>query len=66
VLKPEHIRRWLAYFDELMERVPAMVRAGKSAAEIEDAFPPPEDMRDWWRFVDWKHRRNLQLVAESA
>lgn len=66
VLQPAHIRRWLAYFDDLLERVPPMVKAGKSMAEIEDAVPPPEDMRDWWRFVDWKHRRNLELVAKAT
>jgi glyoxylase-like metal-dependent hydrolase (beta-lactamase superfamily II) len=66
ILQPTHIRRWLAYFDELLERVPKMVKEGRSLAEIEDAFPPPEDMRDWWRFVDWKHARNLKLVAEAS
>jgi glyoxylase-like metal-dependent hydrolase (beta-lactamase superfamily II) len=66
VLQPAHIRRWLAYFDDLLTRVPPMVKAGKSMAEIEDAFPPPDDMRDWWRFVEWKHRRNLELVAKSS
>jgi cyclase len=66
VLKPDHIRRWLAYFDDLLERVPPLVRAGKSPDEIEAEIPPPDDMRDWWRFIDWKHGRNLKMVADYA
>ena len=66
VLQKQHIERWLAYFDELLERVPALTRQGKSVDEIERDFPPPDDMRDWWRFVDWKHRRNLELVAAAS
>lgn len=63
VLKPAHIRRWLTYFDELLEQVPPLARAGRSVDEIEADLEPPADMSYWWRFVDWKHRRNLELVA---
>lgn len=66
LLKPAHIRRWLAYFDDLLEQVPPLARAGKSADEIEAAIPPPTDMGDWWRFIDWKHGRNLKMVADYA
>jgi glyoxylase-like metal-dependent hydrolase (beta-lactamase superfamily II) len=63
VLRLEHVRRWLTYFDDLLARVPPLARAGKSVDEIEREIPPPPDMADWWRFVDWKHRRNLEMVA---
>jgi cyclase len=63
VLNREHIRRWLSYFDELLARVPAMAASGAPASTIERDFPPPADMADWWRFVDWKHRRNLEMAA---
>lgn len=66
VLTPAEIRRWLAYFDELLERVPPLARGGKSVDQIEKEFPPPADMASWWRFVDWKHRRNLEMVAAAA
>ena len=58
MLEPERYDRWLAYFDELLERVPPLARRGKSVDQIEKEFPPPADMANWWRFVDWKHRRN--------
>ena len=54
-----NLRRFLAYFDELLKQVPPLVRKGLSLDEIEAQIPPPDDMKDWWRFVDWKHRRNL-------
>ena len=66
VLNKEHVARWLTYFDELLARVPPLARQGKSVDEIERDFPPPDDMQDWWRFVDWKHRRNLELVAAAS
>jgi hypothetical protein len=66
VLTLDHIRRWLAYLDQLVERVPALARSGKDLTAIEAAVPPPADMADWWRFVEWKHRRNLEMVAKSA
>lgn len=66
VLTQDHIRRWLAYFEQLLERVPPMAREGKDLEAIETALPPPDDMRDWWRFVDWKHRRNLEMMSKAA
>ncbi|MBI3911473.1 MAG: MBL fold metallo-hydrolase [Armatimonadetes bacterium] len=65
VLTRNHIRRWLQYFEELLAQVPAMARARKSLAEVAAALPPPEDMRDWWRFVDWKHGYNLKMLWEA-
>jgi hypothetical protein len=65
LLTQDHIRRWLAYFDDLLERVPKLARQTKSIDEVEAAIPVPDDMRDWWRLPDWKHRRNLEIVAAS-
>lgn len=58
-----HIRRFMAYFDELLKQVPPLAAAGKSLNEIEAELPPPADMSDWWRFVDWKHKKNLELIV---
>jgi hypothetical protein len=65
LLAPAHIRRWLAYFDDLLERVPPLARQGKSPGEMQAAIPVPDDMQDWWRLADWKHARNLEIVARS-
>ncbi len=65
VASPEHIRRWLRYFDELLAQVPSLVEAGKTLDEIEAQIAPPSDMADWWRFTDWKHRKNLELLRDD-
>jgi glyoxylase-like metal-dependent hydrolase (beta-lactamase superfamily II) len=59
-----HIHRFVAYFEEMLRLVPPLVQAGQANEEIEKAVPPPADMTDWWRFTDWKHARNIALIAE--
>jgi hypothetical protein len=44
--------------------VPPLLQKNLSLDEIEVRLPPPADMRDWWRFVDWKHRKNIELIQE--
>jgi hypothetical protein len=53
-------------YDRIVGRPLATLKVAGIIVPIERVFPPPEDMRDWWRFVDWKHRRNLELVAQAA
>jgi cyclase len=62
--KPEHIRRWLAYVEDLEQRVPELARAGRSLDDIEQQVPVPTDMQDWWKLSAWKHRHNLQILAK--
>src|SRR5947209_1326451 len=45
VLTPAEIRRWLAYFEELLERVPPLARAGKSVDAVEKELPAPDAMQ---------------------
>ena len=60
----DHLRRWLVYFKDLTEKAEEWRAQGKDGAELKTLVPPPSDMQDWWRFVDWKHAKNLdQLVA---
>jgi glyoxylase-like metal-dependent hydrolase (beta-lactamase superfamily II) len=63
LVKPEHVRRWLPYLEEIQERVPPLARAGRSEAEIAAAVPVPRDMQDWWKLPDWKHAHNLRILA---
>jgi glyoxylase-like metal-dependent hydrolase (beta-lactamase superfamily II) len=60
----DHIRRFLSYFEQMLQQVPPLLAQGKSVEEIEQQVPPPEDMHDWWRFVAWKHKKNIELIAE--
>lgn len=65
LVKPEHIKRWLTYLDDLLERAIPLAKEGKSLDEIEQAIPIPDDMMDWWKLGTWKHRHNLALVAKQ-
>jgi len=60
----DHIRRFRAYFDEMLLRVPLLAKAGKSNEEIEREIAPPADMENWWRFFAWKHAKNIELITE--
>lgn len=65
LLNQDHIRRWMTYFDDIQERVPAMAKAGSSEEAIRSEIPVPDDMADWWAFPDWKHERNIHLLATN-
>lgn len=58
-----HIRRFLEYFDDMLELVLPLAAAGQSVDEIEQQVLPPEDMQDWWRFTAWKHKKNIELIS---
>ena len=60
----EHLLRFRSYMDEMLDRVPALIKAGKSDEEILAQIGPPSDMADWWRFTDWKHAKNVALIRE--
>ena len=60
-----HLQRFAEYFERLLEEVPAALRAGKSAEQIQAEMARPDDMMDWWRF-DWKHPHNVEQVARQC
>jgi len=62
VFTPAHLRRWLQYFDETIEKVTELQRTDHTLEEIKSAVPPPADMQGWWRFVAWKHESNIDLI----
>jgi cyclase len=62
-----HLERWLRYFTELIETVRAARTEGASRREIrDDTVPPPEDMADWWRFLQWKHEDSVKKVSQAV
>ena len=65
LVKPEDLRRWLVYLDDLLARAIPLAKEGKSVDEIEVAIPIPDDMMDWWKLGAWKHRHNLTLIARE-
>lgn len=65
ILTSQHIARMGEYLEGMLETVPPLLRAGKSLDVISKHVLPPDDMRHWWRFVDWKHEHNIKLIAEN-
>ncbi len=60
----EQLRRFRAYFEEMLSTVPPLIAAGKSDEEILAQLKPPQDMASWWRFTDWKHAKNIELIRQ--
>ena len=58
--------RWVEYFRWLREGVRRGCDEGADDAQIARGLAPPEDMKDWWRFVDWKHEDSLGKVLAAA
>ncbi|MFW6061328.1 MAG: MBL fold metallo-hydrolase, partial [Planctomycetota bacterium] len=62
----ETLKRFAEYFVWLVEQTHQAVQAGKSNDEITRQVTPPEDMRHWWRFSEWKHDRSLRTVLRAV
>jgi glyoxylase-like metal-dependent hydrolase (beta-lactamase superfamily II) len=62
----DELRRFVRFFGELRDEVAAAVAAGRSDEEILTALAPPDDMRDWWRFADWKYEDSLKKMLKPV
>jgi len=60
------LKRWVEYFNRLIEQVRGAVAAGRDDTQIEREILPPEDMLTWWRFVQWKHEDSLGKVLSAV
>jgi cyclase len=58
------LERWVEYFSWLCDEVAAT--GGKKDKQLAKLLPPPDDMRHWWRFLDWKHEDSLNKVASAV
>jgi cyclase len=58
------IIRFESYLDDMLEQVPLLVAQGLSDEQIIEQVPPPPDMSEWFRFVAWKHAKNVALIRE--
>ncbi|MFA4945245.1 MAG: MBL fold metallo-hydrolase [Lentisphaeria bacterium] len=67
VAGPDHLRRWLEYFAWLQCELRTLLARGvpEAALVAGDALPPPADLRDWWRFTQWKHRDSVKKVCRA-
>jgi len=60
------LRRWVAYFRQLIADVAAAVAAGRTDEQIAAEAAPPADMADWWRFRQWKHADSVGKVLSAV
>ena len=65
------LARWVEYFRGLVEAALRASAAGKGDADARDAqvrkgLGPPEDMKTWWRFLDWKHEDSVTRVMSAV
>ena len=62
----DHLRRWCEYFQWLQEQARAGVAAGEDDDALRVRMAAPQDMRNWWRFTQWKHADSVEKVISSA
>ena len=62
----EHLKRWVEYFGWLVEEVSEACSSGKKDSDIMRSVMPPEDMKTWWRFTQWKHEDSLSKVLKAV
>jgi len=60
------LERYVEYFHWLRQQCAAGVAAGKSDADVLAGIAPPEDMRDWWRFLTWKHEDSAAKMLRAV
>jgi len=61
-----HLKRWVEYFLWLHEQTAQACSAGKSDSQITRQVRPPDDMKTWWRFLEWKHQDSLGKVLAAV
>jgi len=66
VCSTAELERWVEYFRWLRDEVARAVEAGQSDSQIRGRLGPPEDMKDWWRFTQWKHADSLDKVIRAG
>ena len=60
------LERFVEYYQWLKEELRRLVEQKNSDTEILMKIPPPEDMRHWWRFVEWKHEDTVGKVIKAV
>jgi glyoxylase-like metal-dependent hydrolase (beta-lactamase superfamily II) len=59
------LKRWVEYLHWLVAEVGRACRQGLNDKAILQQMKPPEDMRNWWRFLAWKHADSLTKVLRA-
>jgi glyoxylase-like metal-dependent hydrolase (beta-lactamase superfamily II) len=59
------LKRWVEYLHWLVAEVGRACRQGLDDKAILQQMKSPEDMRNWWRFLAWKHADSLAKVLRA-
>lgn len=62
---PTELIRCRDYFLWLVEQARTLVADGGGVKDIA-SIAPPEDMADWWRFLQWKHEDSCRKVTKAV
>ena len=54
------LQRQLDYYHWLIGETAAAIAAGETDEQILAEIVPPDDLRHWWRFVEWKHADSVE------
>ena len=60
------LTRQMEYVRSLAEQVRQAIAAGRSDRQIMGEVAPPDDMKTWWRFLQWKHEDSLRSVLAAV
>ena len=66
IARTADLARWVEYFRWLIATAKAGVAAGRSDEELIRDLAPPDDMRSWWRFLQWKHEDSAGKVVRAV
>ena len=62
------LRRWVTYVRTLHAEVWHLCHEDVMDRHTPDTstLPPPEDMRTWWRFTEWKHEDCVAKIMHAV
>ena len=66
LLTTGELRRWLDYFNWVVRAVKEAVNNGHSEEDLCRNLEAPVDMKNWWRFMKWKHKDTLLKVMYAV
>ncbi len=62
---PAELKRCRDYFLWLIEQARTLVANG-GGVRNSTSIPPPDDMTDWWRFLQWKHEDSCRKITKAV